>query len=414
MPIRMSLRKRKNQTPDFGKVAVMLGFMTEEQLARAEALHAEKLGSGNNIRLGEVCLRHKLLSRREVLMILRAQGKRILSCVSCKKTYNVEGYRHDRDIPCKRCGGPLRYPTRVSVSSVSGSLIVKPPVKTTTASRPIPDDLRHLLNGYEITRLIGEGGMGTVYKARDLILKRTVAVKILSPMLAEHSEFIRRFYREAKFARELRHPNIVEAYDAGFAGNHKFFLMEFVDGKSVEKMIRNGRPLRERNALKIARQTAQGLAYAWRRNIIHRDIKPANILVEGGKWVKICDLGLTKDVTGDMTLTQSGAMACSPAYASPEQLRAESNLDCRTDTYSLGVTLYEMVTGRLPFQGSSPGSLIYQQATANPSNPLEHNPKLNPATAQFVMWMMQKKAADRPTPEQVNKHIMKILTRMKG
>jgi hypothetical protein len=411
---------------DFGRLAVALKFMTREDLQKALRLQEDLRRVGVRRRLGEILLERKILTREQVLLVLRAQGKTILTCHACRKSYNVHHYRADDTYTCKHCGRELSSPTapvdtrvhdtiHMSTAVFRKDRATPTPVRKTPAAGAraragrVPDDLRTLLPGYEILECLGKGGMGTVYKARDTIMNRWVAVKILAPFLAADQEYINRFFVEARNLQKLHHPNIVTAYDAGVAGDHKFFIMEFVDGLSLERVLHRKGTLPERTALEIALRVADALDYAWQRRIIHRDVKPQNIMITKARTVKLCDLGLSKDVTSDLTLTLTGSVNCSPPYASPEQAQGLKGLDCRTDVYSLGVTLFQMLCGELPFKGPSPGQFLIQHVTEAPPNPLSRNPRLSPPTGKLVLRMLQKSPDDRPTPGELVRALRKLL-----
>jgi serine/threonine-protein kinase len=406
---------------DFGNLAVAMGFLSKEDLQKAINFQEDFRKSGTEKRLGEVCLEKRLLTREQVLLILRGQGKRILTCTKCKKSYNVHHFRLGGSYPCKRCGSQLQLPTKPVRPSVVGSVgamsaskvralmegrVEKPPPKKRKAVLP---ELVHLLPGYEITEILGKGGMGAVYKARDTILGRWVAVKLLAPILAENKEYVDRFFREARNLQKLRHPNIVEAYDAGVAGFHKFFIMEYVDGASVDRLLDERRKLSESEALGITRQIAGALDYAWQRKIVHRDVKPQNMLRSSSGVVKLCDLGLSKDIVTDISITMTGSVNCTPPYASPEQSQGLSDVDCRSDVYSLGVVLFLMTTGELPFTADSPGQYLIQHVTKPPPDPAGKNPDLSPKVAKLILRMLEKQPADRPTPGEVAGVIDKYL-----
>lgn len=262
---------------------------------------------------------------------------------------------------------------------------------------------------YEVLEKLGQGGMGTVYKARDLIVGRWVAVKILAPFLARDEEYVRRFFIEARNLQKLNHPNIVAAYDAGLAGEHKFFIMEYVEGPSLETVLEKRGRLKEHTALEIVRQVAQALDYAWHRKIIHRDVKPQNIMITHGRRAKLCDLGLSKDVTSDISLTMTGSVNCSPPYASPEQAQGLREVDCRSDVYSLGVTLFQMLCGELPFKGRSPGQFLIQHVTKSPPSPLSKNAAISPTVNKLILQMLEKSSGDRPTPGELAKTVTRLL-----
>jgi DNA-directed RNA polymerase subunit RPC12/RpoP len=419
--------KNEQEGLEFGKLAMALGFLTQADMDKALGLQAELSKLGVSKRLGEILLEKKVLARDQVLLILRAQGKRILTCQACKKSYNVHHFRTYETYSCKHCSSKLSVPTKPASTAVNDSIVMattvfeaeeieepKPlkPAKSRAKAKTrhvVPADLVHLLAGYEIVDRLGQGGMGTVYKARDTIMGRWVAVKLLAPFLADDKEYVKRFFIEARNAQKLHHPNIVAAHDAGVAGDHKFLIMEFVDGPSLEKIIHKKGMLSEHNAMEITRQVAQALDYAWAHKIIHRDVKPQNILLAEGRTVKICDLGLSKDVTSDFSLTMTGSVNCSPPYASPEQAQGLKDVDVRSDVYSLGVTLFQMVCGELPFKGTSPGQFLIQHVTEKAPNPLSRNPKLSSQTGKLIQRLLEKDPEHRPMPGELAKVLTKFL-----
>ncbi len=392
---------RAKDSIEFGNLAVALGFLTREDLQKVVALQEEFEKEGAARRFGEICLDKRMLSRDEVLLILRAQGKRILICRRCRKSFNVHHYRQDETYLCKYCTSALALPNRPVEPSVSDSVFMSSTKirKAIDAAPRIPRDIVHLLPGYEIVERLGQGGMGTVYKARDTILGRWVAIKLLAPFLAMNKEYVKRFFTEARLLQKLKHPHIVEAYDAGVAGDdQKFFLMEFVDGPALDKVLEDQRRIPERWALEIVMQVAEALDFAWRHRVVHRDIKPHNIMLQHDRIPKLCDLGLSKDMGSDISVTMTGSVNCSPPYASPEQAQG-LKLDIRSDIYSLGVTLYQLVTGDLPFHGNAPGQFLIQHVTRTPPHPLSKNPSLSLKTCKLILRMMEKSPEDRPMPD---------------
>jgi hypothetical protein len=411
---------------EFGKLAVALRFLDKADLERALKLQADLDRVGVQKRLGEILLEKKMLTREQVLMVLRAQGKRILACRACRKSYNVHGWRTDEVYRCKHCGEHLAIPFKVSEPAVSDSILVS--TRELRAVRGVPEApepkqekkpgesgvskaIAHLLPGYEIVSRLGQGGMGMVYKARDLIGKRWVAVKVLAPFLANDPEYVGRFFQEARNLQKLHHPNIVEAFDAGEAGTHKFLIMEFVDGVPMDQVLERKGALKEEVALELIRQVAQALDYAWSHKIVHRDIKPQNLMVTRAKTVKLCDLGLSKDITSDLSLTMTGSVNCSPPYASPEQAQGSREIDVRSDVYSLGVTLFQAVTGELPFKGQAPGQFLIAHVTKEPPDPCKVNPRVSPNLGKLILKMLSKHIADRPYPGDLAKAVTKFLNR---
>ena len=403
-----------SESADFGKVAVALGFLTREDLAKALRFQEDLRRVGVEKRLGEILLEKKILSRQQVLLALRAQGKRILTCRQCRKSYNVHHYRPGETYVCKHCTAPLSPPPPPVDTRVHDSVILDAEAVQAALDRRkkrVPGHLVHLLPGYEMVEQLGQGGMGSVYKARDLILGRWVAVKLLAPFLAEDEEYVKRFFIEAKHLQKLHHPNIVEAYDAGVAGDQKFLIMEYVEGVSLDRILDKHGRMPERKAMHLVRQVASALDYAWQRKIIHRDVKPQNIMVTPDRSAKLCDLGLSKDVSNDISLTMTGSINCSPPYASPEQGQGRKDLDCRTDTYSLGVMFFQMVVGDLPFQAETPGEYLIKHVTKPPPDPMTRNPQLSPQTASLILKMLEKEPRHRPEPGDVARTLARHLHR---
>ncbi len=220
---------------------------------------------------------------------------------------------------------------------------------------------------YELGPRIGRGGMADVFLARDLLLDREVALKVLFPEHAIDPNFVERFRREAQSVAGLNHPNIVAVYDWGQTGNTYFMAMEYVKGKTLAAVLRQQTRFSSRNAAMVAGHIAGALAYAHRKNVVHRDIKPANILMGDNGDVKVADFGIARalDAGHDAGLTQDGAVMGTATYFSPEQAKGEG-LDLRSDLYSLGVVLYELLTGRAPFIGESALATAYKQVNELP------------------------------------------------
>jgi eukaryotic-like serine/threonine-protein kinase len=220
---------------------------------------------------------------------------------------------------------------------------------------------------YELGARIGRGGMADVFLARDLLLDREVALKVLFPEHAIDPNFVERFRREAQAVAGLNHPNIVAVYDWGQTGNTYFMAMEYVKGNTLAAVLRQQTRFSARNAAIVAGHIAGALAYAHRNNVVHRDIKPANILMGDNGDVKVADFGIARalDAGHDAGLTQDGAVMGTATYFSPEQAKGEG-LDLRSDLYSLGVVLYELLTGRAPFIGESALATAYKQVNEMP------------------------------------------------
>ncbi len=249
-----------------------------------------------------------------------------------------------------------------------------------------------VLGPYEVLREVGRGGMGIVYEARDRTLQRTVALKVLAPHFAGDPEFVKRFLREARAAAQLSHPNLVHIYSVGQHEDIYYMAMEYVRGRPLADLIRERGPLEPRLALRIARHVAEALAEAHRHDIVHRDVKPKNIMVDEEGRVKVMDFGLAKVLHGGGHLTATGAALGTPMYMSPEQCRG-LQVDHRTDIYSLGVTLYEMLAGSPPFRLDTPPLGLMYQIVHAPFPPL---PGLSTDTPPQLGHLLSRMVAKRP------------------
>lgn len=250
-------------------------------------------------------------------------------------------------------------------------------------------------NRYRLDRKLGEGGMAIVYCGTDIVLRRRIAVKVLRAQYAADEEFVRRFYQEAESAARLSHPNIVNTYDVGRENDTYFIVMELVDGPSLAEIIAADGKLPEPVAIDYATQIASGLAYAHRVGLLHRDIKPANVLVTKDDVVKLSDFGIARAVSQQtMTLTKPGLVMGSVYYMPPEQALG-TDLHEASDLYSLGIVLYQMLTGKLPFTGESPVSVALKHVH-DPVPTLDTRQSgVSPALAAIVNRLLQKKPENR-------------------
>ena len=251
------------------------------------------------------------------------------------------------------------------------------------------------LGRYRIVSKIAQGGMATVYLAWHSGLGHHVALKVLLPVFAQDEEFVRRFKREAWAVAKLRHPNIVRIYDAGESEGYHYIAMEYIEGGSLKDLLdrQGGRPLDLATALQIVRQIASALDYAHSRGIIHRDIKPSNILLTKEGKAVLTDLGIAKAVAGTR-LTKTLVTMGTPEYMSPEQGKGEE-VDRRTDVYSLGVVIYEMLTGRAPFKADTPWAVIHQHVYETPPPLRSLNPRLPEGVARVVERALAKRPQER-------------------
>jgi formylglycine-generating enzyme required for sulfatase activity len=255
------------------------------------------------------------------------------------------------------------------------------------------------LGTYVVLNKLGEGGMGTVYKAHDPTLNRSVALKLLPPHLAHDPEFVTRFKHEATAAAKLSHGNLVHVYAVGEEAGTHYIAMEFVEGGTLLSHIRKQGVLSVEESLAITIYTAEALRYAWNHGrVIHRDIKPENILLSNEGEVKIADMGLAKSLSAaSLGVTASGTVMGSPHYISPEQARGDKDIDFRTDIYSLGCTLFHMLTGRTPYEGDNLASLIYKHVHEPPPDLRQVRSESPPHVAALLNRMMAKDRDQRPS-----------------
>ncbi|HKF82647.1 MAG TPA: protein kinase [Solirubrobacterales bacterium] len=246
---------------------------------------------------------------------------------------------------------------------------------------------------YETGEKLGTGGMSNVYKATDRILERTVAVKILAEHLSDDERFVARFRREALAVAKLIHPNIVQVYDTGVDEGRHYIVMEYVEGRSGAQILQRHGPVEPEIAAEIGIQACAGLDYAHRRGIIHRDVKPGNLMVVGGPVgggemvVKLTDFGIARAIE-QTRITQVGSVVGTAAYLAPEQVRGEEATPA-TDVYALGVVLYQFLTGRLPYEGSSLAELAVRQQNEKPLPPDTYNSEVPKTLGAAVLRALE-------------------------
>ena len=251
-----------------------------------------------------------------------------------------------------------------------------------------------LLGRYEIVAELGKGAMGVVYRAHDPMLNRTLAIKTINTEEAGHegmAEYEARFYTEAKAAGGLNHPNIIIIYDIGKSGHLVYMAMEYIEGKELREMLGEGKPIPVAQAVDIAAQVGEGLAYAHQHQVVHRDIKPANIMITPEGRAKIADFGIAR-MRSSETRTQTGIILGSPKYISPEQVVGK-RADHRSDIFSLGVILYECITGSTPFNGEGLSALMYQITNHDPAPPSASNPQV-PVMLDYIIAKVLTKAPE--------------------
>jgi serine/threonine-protein kinase len=254
----------------------------------------------------------------------------------------------------------------------------------------------HQIPGYKILGKLGAGAMAVVYKAEQLSLNRVVAIKVLPKRFSENPEYVERFYKEGQAAGKLNHNNIVQAFDVGEAGGYHYFVMEYVEGRTLHEDIASGKVFSEEEALEIIIQLANALAHAHARGLIHRDVKPKNIIINAAGTVKLADMGLARLTTDiEAAQTEAGKAYGTPYYIAPEQIRGEIDIDGRADIYGLGATFYNMVTGRVPFIADDPAEVMRKHLREQLIPPDHINTTLSVGISEVIEVMMAKRKQDR-------------------
>ncbi len=284
---------------------------------------------------------------------------------------------------CGKCATPL--PSSEDISAYP-TMALKTPVKEITRGSTFA-------GRYEIIEELGEGGMGKVYRVEDKKIKEEIALKLINPEIAGDKKTIERFSNELKFARKIGHRNVCRMYDLGEEGKTHYITMEYVPGENLKGMIRMMGQLSPGQAISIAKHVCEGLAEAHRLGVIHRDLKSSNIMVDKDGNARIMDFGIARSLQAK-GITGAGVMIGTPEYTSPEQVDGKET-DQRSDIYSLGVILYEMMTGRLPFKGDTSLSIALKHKTETPSDPRQFNVQIPEALSQAILRCMEKNKESR-------------------
>ncbi len=265
---------------------------------------------------------------------------------------------------------------------------LRPTIEESRPAQQIP--------GFQMLEKLGAGAMATVYKAKQLSLDRVVAVKVLPLKFSTNAEFVQRFYAEGRAAAKLNHPNIVQAIDVGQAGDFHYFVMEYVEGKTVYDDLKDGQRYDEKTALDVVIQIARALEHAHEAGFIHRDVKPKNIMITHQGVAKLADMGLARAVSDrEAAEAEQGKAYGTPYYISPEQIRGEVTVDFRCDIYGLGATFYHMVTGRVPYDAPNPSAVMHKHLKAELTPPDHINPQLSTGIGEIIEVCMAKDPASR-------------------
>jgi serine/threonine protein kinase len=300
----------------------------------------------------------------------------------------------DEVLKCRTSAGMASGPEALLARLVQAGFLT--PNQGQRARQELSTLLHQQIPGYELLERLGFGSMGTVYKARQLSMNRLVAIKILHPRLAAKQDLLSRLDREAHLAAKLSHNNIVQAIDVGVAGNLHYFVMEHVEGTTIKHELEAGKIYGEREALEIILQVAEALQHAHRRGLIHRDVKPANIILTPERVAKLADIGMAREAADEeRARMEKGMTIGTPFYICPEQIYPRDEIDGRADIYSLGATLYHMVTGQPPFPGTRVEEVLRAHLEQELTPPDHLNTALSSGLGEVVEFMMAKDRRQR-------------------
>ena len=292
---------------------------------------------------------------------------------------------------CSKCGSSLEAET-----AIVGANLPCPDCGTPVSVPEAQLECGTMVGGFRIEEFLGKGAMGEVYRACQVSMQRDVALKILPSTVRADRDLARRFLHEVHTAARLDHTNIVTAHEAGEADGVLYMAMSYVDGETVEKSVEDRGPFSERDALTVVRKVAAALEYAWRKHgLLHRDIKPANIILDDEREPKLADMGVSKMRDEGKGMTITGAFVGTPNYISPEQAIGAEDIDFRSDMYSLGITLYYMVTGRVPFAATNIYDILRKQIEEPLPDPRDTRSELSGACVGILESMTAKNPDDR-------------------
>ena len=440
---------RKSNEVRLGQLLVQKQWCSLSQVTEG-LRHQEQLRKrGDQKPLGSILFEKGYLNREDLLEALSTLGNLWFQCPDCDHIEKVQGYIRGSKHSCPDCGGGMMLADRAPSSSESASRskrsrarvaketsgptspgssrtprtpgaemrsptlpIVRGseekkrsgktflPDESADASPPAASDdqfIGRVLGGCRLMEKVAKGGMGTIYKAMQVNLNRVVAVKVLAEDLAKDENFVRRFIEEARAAGQLSHHNIVHINDVGEDDGTFFFIMEFVDGQNLKSILKRQGQLSIERALVVVLQVCHALRHAHARGIIHRDIKPENVMITQDGVVKLADLGLAKRIEAGANdgLTKAGSIFGTPYYMAPEQAKNFSDVDQRSDIYSLGVALYKTITGKVPFDGRSPIEIMVKALDGKRPALSSLRKGLPDRVENLVDRMMARNPADR-------------------
>jgi tRNA A-37 threonylcarbamoyl transferase component Bud32/rRNA maturation endonuclease Nob1 len=415
---------------------VKQGDLDLDAVSRARAVQSEMEERGLFPALGDILVQQGAVGFRKYAEAVAKISRSALRCEECGKRYRAVGYRPGKEARCRKCGGRLEpdepfapapgYETELAAVPEPSEKAPEPPEAQEEEEPVLPPELREqarpaagpfrpragdALGGCVLEERLGVGGMGEIYRGRDLALDRPVAVKILSPKQASMPHVVQRFLSEARAAARLEHPNIVVVHKAGEERGINFIIMQLVRGKSVRDILREKGPFPVPESLSIVGQAAAGLDYAHRQQMVHRDVKPANVMIDEAGRVTIVDFGLTKNIASDSSLTTDGFVVGTVHYISPEHA-AGRRIDGRSDLYGLGVTWFEMLAGRVPFVADTPWKVLLLHQREPAPDVRAYRPEVPDKVAHAVARLLEKDPDERFASGEQLTHVIEDIRRL--
>ncbi|RME74017.1 MAG: serine/threonine-protein kinase, partial [Planctomycetota bacterium] len=402
------------------RVAMERGLVDAEQVRTCLQIQADLAALGNAVPLGQLLIRRRLIDIETFVSLAQEVRERAVRCPGCRtlSLLPAGGRTRGGRGRCASCGASFSFPSGRPEPGAAAAKPARPepsaepprpaaaPPPEADADREAPASRRRRRRRHasltgkrfgscEVLDEIARGGMGVVYRARDHARMRIVALKVLKDGAHASEKQVRRFRREVATVRKLKHPNIVQIFDVGETDGQHWFTMEWIDGHALDEVLRRG-PLPIRRSFEIIEQVARAIHHAHEHGVIHRDLKPANILLDRRGVPMITDFGLAKNVDHTSAMTKTGAAVGTPFYMPPEQARGDAaRIDRRVDVYALGVLLYEMTTGELPFDGDTNVEVYRKIMELEPVPPSRLDPRFDPAAERVILKAMAKEREDR-------------------
>lgn len=411
------------QEPFFGQIAIEKTFINLQQLD--ECLRIQKRMYPPK-KIGDILADRGYLTQEQVDEVLTALGKPRAKTGAAIK---IDDETFEKNVVIKGFASPRHIKEAKQIQEVmkkkgkemtlADIMIAKRYITLTQLKKLTPpvdegSEVFPEIEGYEILKKIRKGGMGTVYKAKQISMDRVIALKILAPELADDETYVQRFITEAKAVAKLNHENIVAGIDSGQSKGYYFFAMEYINGETILEIMRREKIVPVPFALKVIYQTAKALDHAAKHNIIHRDIKPGNIMINHHGVIKLCDLGFAKISNIDQ-LTKEGTTLGTPYYMSPEQCRGLKDLDSRSDIYSLGATLYHMLVGKVPFSGEKAAEILKKHLLEELVIPQERRAAMSEQVCHIIEKMMAKNREHRyANPQAFLEEIEPVMARFEA